>query len=354
MGGKTWSVDEERMLWEVVVPRSVAAANPADRRMSWEQCAQYMNDNAGGIAQRNYTKNMLYEHHYQNIVKGGSSPNAGPFVERHLRLIEWYKNHRSPPPASPPPVPRTPQNPELTALLSQQSKPKRRRGKNSAKTRVAETRNALPTIDEDGPGPGISGLGTPYAPYTRPFAPYEGAQQQSLEEKQSPPVDPKAKYAPDFRPLPRTVRAARPGGNFLSRPMEKVEGGLWRLVPETRENENLGDSMSIVPRNSNVQARHSRAQEESLWTRLYTMPPQQAPQGPQGPQGGSLPSIRQAFPFINFRQPLNSAPFRETSHQTGKRGYSGGQNQNQAPKRRRLPDHPVPRQSNSQQPNQRK
>jgi hypothetical protein len=105
MGGKTWSVDEERMLWEVVVPRSVAAANPADRGMSWEQCAQYMNDNAGDIAQRNYTKNMLCElpmrfqyllrflltlideHHYQNIVKGGSSPNAGPFVERHLCLI---------------------------------------------------------------------------------------------------------------------------------------------------------------------------------------------------------------------------------------------------------------------------
>jgi hypothetical protein len=61
MGGKTWSVDEERMLWEVVVPRSVAAANPADRGMSWDQSAQFMNDNAGDIAQRNYTKNMLCE-----------------------------------------------------------------------------------------------------------------------------------------------------------------------------------------------------------------------------------------------------------------------------------------------------
>ncbi|CCT67130.1 uncharacterized protein FFUJ_13317 [Fusarium fujikuroi IMI 58289] len=291
MGGKTWSIDEERMLWEVVVPRSVAAANPVDRRMSWEQCAKYMNDNAGDIAQRNYTKNMLYEHHYQNIVKGGSSPNAGPFVERHLRLIEWYKNHRSPPPASPPPVPRTPQNPELTALLSQQSKPKRRRGKNAAKTRLVENRNALPTIDEDGPGPGPglerSGSGTPNVPYVRSYAPYEGAQQQSFEENQSPPVDPRAKYALDFRPLPRTQAP-------------------------------------------------------------------QGPQGTQGPQGRGLPSIRQAFPFINFRQPLNSAPFGETSHQTGKRGYSGGQDQNQAPKRRRLPDHPVPRQSNSQQPSQRK
>ncbi|EXK45596.1 hypothetical protein FOXG_07833 [Fusarium oxysporum f. sp. lycopersici 4287] len=351
MGGKTWSVDEERMLWEVVVPRSVAAANPADRGMSWEQCAQYMNDNAGDIAQRNYTKNMLYEHHYQNIVKGGSSPNAGPFVERHLRLIEWYKNHRSPPPASPPPVPRPLQNPELTALLSEQSKPKRRRGKNATKTRVAENRNALPTIDEDGPGPGLSGSGTSSVQYVRSFAPYDWAQQQSFEENQSPPDDPRAKYALDFRPLPRTVRAARPGGNFLSRPMEKLEGGLWRLVPETRENENLGESMSMVPRNSNVQARHSRAQEESSWTRPYTGPPQRSP---QGPQGGSLPSIRQTFPFINFRQPPNSAPLRETSHQTGKRGYSGGQDQNQAPKRRRLPDRPVPRQSNQQPSSQRK
>lgn len=239
-------------------------------------------------------------------------------------------------------------------------KPKRRRGKNATKTQLAENRNALHTIDEDGPGLGPSGSGTPNVPYVRSYAPYEGAQQQSFEENQSPPVDPRAKYALDFRPLPRTVRAARPGGNFLSRPMEKVEGGLWRLVPETRENERPAESMSLVPRNSSVQARHSRAQEESSWTWPYTVPPQQAPQGPQGsqgpqgPQGRGLPSIRQAFPFINFRQPLNSAPFRETSHQTGKRGYSGGQDQNQTPKRRRLPDHPVPHQSNSQQPSQRK
>lgn len=219
-----------------------------------------------------------------------------------------------------------------------------------------ENRNALPTIDEDGPGPGLgpSGSGTPTVPYVRSYAPYEGTQQQSFEENQSPPDDARAKYALDFRPLPRTVRAARPGGNFLSRPMEKVEGGLWRLVPETRENERPGEPMSLVPRNSSVQARHSRAQEESSWTRPYTVPPQQPPQGPQGPQGRGLPSIRQAFPFINFRQPLNSAPIRETSHQTGKRGYSDGQDHNQAPKRRRLPDHPVPRQSNSQQSSQRK
>ncbi|KAF9765604.1 hypothetical protein IL306_002111 [Fusarium sp. DS 682] len=343
MGGKNWSADEERMLWEVVVPRSVAAANPADRVMDWEQCAQYMNDHAGEIALRKYTKNMLYEHHYQNIIKGGSSPNARPFVDRHLRFVEWYKNHRSPPPGSPPQLPRPLQDPELAAILDEQSKPKKRRGKKAAQTQAVENRTAPLTMNESGAGPGS--FGTPNGHNSRSFTPFDGAQQQTSGGNQ----------ALDLRPLPRTVRAARPGGNYLSQPLEQVEGGYWRVLPQTQEEEeSFREEMPTALRSSNLNIRQSRAQEENPWTRPSTRPPQRVPQEPQEGLSGTLPSIRQALPFIDFRQPMNTTSTRETTSRTDKRGYSGDQVQNQAPKRRRLPDHPVPRQGNQQPPSLRK
>ncbi|KAF4345238.1 hypothetical protein FBEOM_740 [Fusarium beomiforme] len=332
MGGKNWSIDEERMLWEVVVPRSVAAANPDHRVMDWEQCAQFMNERAGGIALRKYTKNMLYEHHYQNIIKGGSSPNARPFVDRHLRYVEWYKNHRSPPPGSPPQLPRPLQDPELAAILDEQSKPKKRRTKKAAQIQTVENRTAPTMTNESEAGP--TAFGTPNGHNHHSFAPFEGAQQQTLRGNQ--PLD--------FRELPRTVRAARPGGNFLGRPMELVEGGHWRVLPQTPEEESFREDMPSTLRASNVEIRQSRAQEENAWTWPSTRPPQWIPQEPHEGLGGTLPSIRQALPFINFRQPTNITSTRETTSRTDKRGYSGDQVQSPAPKRRRLPDHPVRRQ----------
>lgn len=62
MGGKTWSGDEERLFWEVIVPQSAAAAYPDDDGcLSWEQLADEMNKLSGANARRVYTGTMLCE-----------------------------------------------------------------------------------------------------------------------------------------------------------------------------------------------------------------------------------------------------------------------------------------------------
>ena len=59
MGGKVWSQEEERVFWEVVIPCSPSAANPADRTLGWKECVDLMTRTIGEGARRVYTSTML-------------------------------------------------------------------------------------------------------------------------------------------------------------------------------------------------------------------------------------------------------------------------------------------------------
>ncbi|KAI8714545.1 hypothetical protein NCS52_01174400 [Fusarium sp. LHS14.1] len=122
MGGKVWSTEEERVFWEVVVPVSPHAANHAKRLLTWPQCAELMTQKMGANARREYTNTMLYEHHYQNFKPGAKSPKANPFLEKHLRDIEWYKENKTSPPPAPAQAPTS--DDTLTSLLNEINKPK--------------------------------------------------------------------------------------------------------------------------------------------------------------------------------------------------------------------------------------
>lgn len=103
MVGKTWSQDEERFFWHVIIPRSPKSVNPAGRISDWEECAKIMRQEMGEKPRRNYTKLMLceclsrcaampalthtVEHYFQNVHTGHKSPNAGKFVNAHKREL---------------------------------------------------------------------------------------------------------------------------------------------------------------------------------------------------------------------------------------------------------------------------
>jgi hypothetical protein len=59
MGGKTWSMEEERFFWQVIVPQSPQAVAESDRRQSWESCAAIMQREMGKKRLRDYTRTML-------------------------------------------------------------------------------------------------------------------------------------------------------------------------------------------------------------------------------------------------------------------------------------------------------
>ncbi|KAI8659651.1 hypothetical protein LRP88_06219 [Fusarium phalaenopsidis] len=132
MGGKVWSTEEERVFWEIVVPVSPHAANPAKRLLTWPQCAELMTREVGANARREYTNTMLYEHHYQNFKPGAKSPKANPFLEKHLRDIEWFKENKTSPPPAPAQAPTS--DDSLASLLNEinKPKPKTKRGRKAA------------------------------------------------------------------------------------------------------------------------------------------------------------------------------------------------------------------------------
>lgn len=70
MGGKVWSTEEERVFWEVVVPVSPNAANPAKRLLSWAECVELMKREIGGNARREYTQTMLCKCRYHSLFVG--------------------------------------------------------------------------------------------------------------------------------------------------------------------------------------------------------------------------------------------------------------------------------------------
>jgi hypothetical protein len=65
MGGKIWSVQEERYFWQVVIPRSakrVGTSQAGLREKSWAELAQDMKSAMGDNRRREYTGTMLCEY----------------------------------------------------------------------------------------------------------------------------------------------------------------------------------------------------------------------------------------------------------------------------------------------------
>ncbi|KAK1599506.1 uncharacterized protein LY79DRAFT_575188 [Colletotrichum navitas] len=88
MGGKVWSVNEERVFWRIIVPQSQkrVATGPAHTK-TWEELAPLMQSLMGVNAKRTYTHLGLFEHFFQNIDKARVSPNAGVFVREYQQAV---------------------------------------------------------------------------------------------------------------------------------------------------------------------------------------------------------------------------------------------------------------------------
>ncbi|KAM0216228.1 hypothetical protein ACHAQI_002644 [Fusarium lateritium] len=350
MGGKVWSEEEERIFWEVVIPRSTVAAHPpsdpATQPLSWPDCAQWMNEMASDNPRRIYTSTMLYEHHYQNIKPGAKSPRAVRFARKYLSDC----GH--------PPRTLTPQDPQLAALLEEQSKPKSRRPRNAARPRQ---RNVVPhpglppshgseddlTLSYTSIGES-SGHSTPTEPRSYPSTPANEPGQYALGESPIPArTGFGTEYWPIRRPMLTSERTVRPS-TFSNRSTEPVEGGDWRLAPRNQQNERPRESMAMTPRSTNIQPRRSYTPQQTPWTRPAPPPVQQTPMEPLEEWNGKLPSIRQMLPFVDFGQPTYPPYAYDTTNRANKRGYYDDQNCDPTPKRRRLPDQPVPRQCDQQ------
>lgn len=63
MGGKTWQMEEEEFFWRVVVPQSPEGIELSQRRYSWKQCADLMQQKLGHRGLRNYSKQLLCQYH---------------------------------------------------------------------------------------------------------------------------------------------------------------------------------------------------------------------------------------------------------------------------------------------------
>ncbi|KAK1984252.1 hypothetical protein LZ30DRAFT_712067 [Colletotrichum cereale] len=88
MGGKVWSIQEERVFWRIIVPQSQKriGTGPAHTK-TWEELAALMQSLMGVDAKRTYTHLGLFEHFFQNIDKSRISPNAGFFVREYQQAV---------------------------------------------------------------------------------------------------------------------------------------------------------------------------------------------------------------------------------------------------------------------------
>ncbi|KAM7197998.1 hypothetical protein V8F33_005265 [Rhypophila sp. PSN 637] len=86
MGGKVWSVDEERCFWTQIIPRSQkrVGVDKANAQKSWDDLAKDMKELMGIQGRREYTPLGLFEHFFQNAVKKRFSPNAGRFAREYI------------------------------------------------------------------------------------------------------------------------------------------------------------------------------------------------------------------------------------------------------------------------------
>ncbi|KAL7945608.1 hypothetical protein V8C42DRAFT_323650 [Trichoderma barbatum] len=94
MGGKTWSKQEERFFWKIIVPQSPKAVEPSDRIHDWRVCAEIMQQEMGVNARRKYSKLMLFEHYFQNVQTGHKSPCAREFVVEHKRELGEFRKRQ--------------------------------------------------------------------------------------------------------------------------------------------------------------------------------------------------------------------------------------------------------------------
>ncbi|KDN65084.1 hypothetical protein CSUB01_04959 [Colletotrichum sublineola] len=88
MGGKVWSVNEERVFWRIIVPQSQKriGTGPAPTK-TWEELALLMQSLMGVDSKRTYSHLSLFEHFFQNIDKARVSPNAGVFVHEYQQAV---------------------------------------------------------------------------------------------------------------------------------------------------------------------------------------------------------------------------------------------------------------------------
>ncbi|KAF5026523.1 hypothetical protein F66182_1383 [Fusarium sp. NRRL 66182] len=350
MGGKVWSTEEERIFWEVVIPRSPAAANPVDQALTWKQCVDLMIENIGDSARREYTSTMLYEHHYQNFKPGAKSPKANRFLEKYLRHVEWYKDNTSPPPPSPPRAP-VPEDPLLTALLNNHAKSKSRRPRKSPQARGRSTLNqsAGPSASTSESENEASGHSTPTGSGSSSFTPANTTRQQpSGGYRASVPLDAETKFQPSYHQVPK-VGPRLASRAFLNRSGEPLEGGYWRMVPRAQQSERPRQVMNMAPRNINPQPRQPPTQRFEYSS--APKPPQLTSGESEKEWNGKLPSIREMYPQFDLEQESFTSAYYAMS-QPNKRSYYNNHAYEPIPKRRRLPDHPVPRQQDEQQPRQ--
>ncbi|OBS21916.1 hypothetical protein FPOA_08253 [Fusarium poae] len=369
MGGKTWSKDEERLLWEVIIPQSPAAAYPDDNDcLSWDQLADEMNKLSGANARREYTGTSLYEHYYQNIKSGHRSSKAAEFVEKYLLDAAYFKEHgcRRPHTAS---VPASePLDPQIVELLQDKAKPKPKpKARQSRKTRLSRERPSedppsrpffsTPKILEDigaySVTPGNIAQQQPSEEYIMPgradvarseHYPFSRSGLVAVPGSGSAWNQPVDRSGIDtsqipVRPTMALEHAPKPDPGGLRQPTtEKMEGGYWHSVYRAEQDERYRKAPSMASGSTSSQSTQPQAPGYvSSW----------ANRGPsrqrtcQEQWDGRLPSIREMLPH-EFEQTVHDPYSYEVNQRVDKRSFPNEQGHMQTPdstsKRRRLPD----------------
>ncbi|KAH7192167.1 uncharacterized protein B0J16DRAFT_315854 [Fusarium flagelliforme] len=387
MGGKTWSKEEERLFWEVIVPRSPVAAYPDPKNsLNWAQLAEWMNELAGDKRRREYTHTMLYEHYYQNNRPGHKSPKAQEFVEKYLLDAAYYKEHGLPRPSSPADSSTSASaststsglmDPQIAEMLKNEPKPKQ-------KQKARQPRKGrLPWDEEDEDKPSRPFFNMPKslddigAYSISPGTPADAAQQRpseghipsartALPKPDSCPF-PKSvrvavpgsasawyqpangeevdRYQTDGLPAPELGRTSRPSYGYFDRPgPHRVESSYWRLERNPDQVEKPGRTLPMPSGSTSAHPSQSQAPGYEPLRPHATANNQQTPQEPQSQWSGKLPSIREMLPY-EFERPIHDPYAYEMTRRLDKRSFSHDQGYMQVPdttsKRRKLPDAPV-------------
>ncbi|KAJ4136181.1 hypothetical protein NW768_003789 [Fusarium equiseti] len=384
MGGKTWSKEEERLFWEVIVPRSPVAAYPDPKNsLNWAQLAEWMNELAGDKRRREYTHTMLYEHYYQNNRPGHKSPKAQEFVEKYLLDAAYYKEHGRPRPSSPTDSSTSasnstsePMNPQIAELLKNTPKPKARRSRKGRLPWDEEDEenddkpsrpffNMPKSLDDIG-AYSIS-PGTPAdAAQQRPSGGHIPSARTALPKPDSYPFPRSAcvavpgsasawyqpangeevdRYQTDGLPAPEVELTSRPSYGYFERAgPERLENPYWRLGRNPDQVEKPEQTLPVPPGSTSTQPSQPQAPGYASSRPHSTANHQQTPQVPHSQWNGKLPSIREMLPY-EFERPIHDPYAYEMTRRLDKRSFSQDQGYMQVPdnisKRRKLPDAPV-------------
>ncbi|QPC79459.1 hypothetical protein HYE68_010211 [Fusarium pseudograminearum] len=383
MGGKTWSRDEERLFWEVIVPQSAAAAYPDDDGcLSWEQLADEMNKLSGANARRVYTGTMLYEHHYQNIKPGHRSPKAAEFVDKYLQDAAYFKEHGSRRPSTPSNDSASasePLDPQIVELLQDKAKPKpktrRQRKARHPWERQGEDQPSRPffsmpkTLEEIGaysvtPGNAAQqqppeGYATPdradtrSRPYPFPKSALVSVPGSGSVSVWSRPIDRSEidRSQMSERPAMAFERTPKPSSGFLKQPADvKMEGGYWHSTYRAEQDQRSKEAMYMTSGSTSAQSPQPPTPD---YASSWADPGPSRQRTHQEQWDGRLPSIREMLPHEFGTPAYDSYHPHEVNRRVDKRNFSNEQGHMQAPdstpKRRRLPDAPVRRQHDEQQ-----